>query len=182
MTCGTVSLEKNQNKISPVEPAAPALITDSPRCPNETAWGTEETAWGHVAKLSFMCTFGQPYLISPGRPHPPAPVVDTSPQRALTTPSEAKIRPPPTDEATNTYVFEALTGHKPGTDGIPLFSVRWYEYTADNDTWEPANYKEYCSAIPILERGVKGSEKRKIIWMLWSGLEDTRVQRCTRLF
>ena len=39
-----------------------------------------------------------------------------------------------------------------------------------------------CSAISIMKRGVKGSEKRKIIWMLWSGLEDTRVRRCTRLF
>lgn len=73
------------------------------------------------------------------RPHPPSPAVDTSSQRATTTPSKATTRPPK-DETSNTYVVEALTGHKPGTEGMPLFLVRWYGCAADDETWEPANY------------------------------------------
>lgn len=109
--------------MSPAEPAALAVIKNSTRCPNYTQSGTDETAWGHVAKFASMCTFGQPLLISLERPHPPSPAVDTSSQHAPTTPSEATIGSP-TDEATNNYVVEALTGHKPEPDGVSLFRVR----------------------------------------------------------
>lgn len=130
---------KNQRKISPPEHAVPAVTTDPTRYSNGTPLGTEEITRDQVAKLASMCTFGQPVLIALTHSLHPSVALDTSTQLSTTTLMEATIRPPSAKEATNTYVVEALTGHRPGPDGIPLFRFRWYGYAADDDTWESAN-------------------------------------------
>ena len=146
------ALDKNQRKISLTRRAVPVVITDPTRYANGTPTGTEEIIGGHVAKLASMCTLDPSLLRPPVRPSPPSPAVDISSQHASTTPSEAKMRPPPTDESTNTYVVEALTGHKPGADGTPLFRLRWYGYAPDDDTWEPAKHIYYNTVVRFCRR------------------------------
>ena len=146
------ALDKNQRKISLPRRAVPAVITDPTRYANGTLTGTEEILGGHVAKLASMCTLDPSLLRPPVRPSPPSLAVDTSSQHASTTPSEAKKRPPSTDEDPKTYVVEALTGHRPGTDGMPLFRVRWYGYAREDDTWEPANYIDYNTVVRYCNR------------------------------
>ena len=143
---------KIKKKTSPAVPAAPGVIKASALCPNKTPLGTGDTAWGPVAKLASMCTFGQPLRIYPRRTPPPPLAEDAASQPASNTPSEATNRPLPTDEDPKTYVVEALTGHRPGTDGMPLFRVRWYGYAREGDTWERANYIDYNTVVRYCNR------------------------------
>ena len=143
---------KIKKKTSPAVAAASGVIKASALCPIETPSGTEDTAWGPVAKLASMCTFGQPLRISPRRALPPTFAEDAASQPASNAPSEATNRPPSTDEDPKTYVVEALTGHRTGTDGMPLFRVRWYGYAREDDTWEPANYIDYNTVVRYCNR------------------------------
>ena len=75
------------------------------------------------------------------------------------------------DEATNTYMVEALIGHKPGPDEVPLFRVRWYAYTASEDTEEPANYIDYTTMVRFCKRKRLPSPDRQ----LWSTPDSVGV-------
>ena len=115
---------KNQRKFTRAEHSVPGVTRAPTRCADETPPGTDQITRTPLESLASMCTFGQPLFTPPRHPDFLLPAVDTPSQHATTTPSEATTRPPPADEPANTYVVEALTGHKPGPDGTPLFRVR----------------------------------------------------------
>jgi hypothetical protein len=38
------------------------------------------------------------------------------------------------------YVFEKIVGARRGTDGSLRYRIRWYGYSREEDTWEPATH------------------------------------------
>ena len=143
---------KNQRKCTRAEPPVQGVTRTPTRCADETPPGTDQIIRTPVERFASMCTFGPPLLPHPGQPDFPLPAVDTPSPHTTLAPSEATIRPPPADEVADTYVVKALTGHKPGPDGTPFFRVRWYGYTADDDTWEPANFIDYNTVVRFCKR------------------------------
>lgn len=109
--------EKQKNPPSRMHRAG--VIMDSTHFFNQTATGLDEIPAVHTARFASMCTFGKLLLIPLARSTTLLPAADISPQRATPPPEEATLRPPPTDEATNTYVIRALTGQKPGWTIFP---------------------------------------------------------------
>ena len=90
----------------------------------------DTVAIDRVTRAPPMATSRQPETLTGRRRKPPPVTVDPE----STVPVTGEASPTPERE----FAIDRIVGHGEDNDGLPIYRVRWYGYSPQDDTWEPA--------------------------------------------